>query len=95
MKDGTPYECAVKDAFGVEFREKRMYIEGESHIFERRPELVEHFQSELIDNMMPSKRVFLQMFAGFPGMGHQDIHGAVGINVFQMLAGRKRWCLVW
>jgi len=85
----------VSDTFGPHLNaSERMYMEGESHMFERFPELVAQFQSDLVDRIMPSERIFIQMFAGFVGMGHQDIHGAIGINAFQMLVGKKKWVLI-
>jgi len=95
-KNGTHPTCYVKDAFG-EFEEThgdtRLYIEGESNIFLRRPELKAMFESDLINEIMPGEPIFTQVFAGFPGMG-SDIHAAVGINLFRQLAGKKKWYLV-
>lgn len=62
--------------------------------------------SSLVDSVIPGnavsifnypsfsagKRVFTQMFGGYPGMG-SDVHAAMGVNVFHMIAGRKKWWL--
>jgi hypothetical protein len=73
---------------------ERTYLEGESLLLERHPELRTHFQSDLVDEIMPSDPLFFQIFAGFVGMGHQDVHAAIGINAVHMISGRKKWLLI-
>merc|ERR1711981_176066 len=50
-----------------------------------------------LDSLVPGvdgeKRVFTQIFMGFPGMG-SDIHAAVGCNIFRQITGRKKWWLI-
>ena len=45
------------------------------------------------EELAPGKRVFTQLFIGFPGMG-SDVHAAIGCNFFRMISGRKRWWVI-
>jgi hypothetical protein len=94
IKDGDAPSCTVKDAFAPKGkRSDRLYISGESKLFQRRPELQEMVDTPFIESVAPGKRVFTQIFMGFPGMG-SDVHAAIGCNLFRMIAGRKKWWLI-
>ena len=49
--------------------------------------------SKFIDDIAPGKKVFTQLFFGYPGTG-SDVHSAMGCNMFRMIAGRKKWWLM-
>lgn len=93
--DGEVPACTVKQALGSMDgkREGRLYITGESKIFQRRPELQAMVDSQFLSEIEPGKRVFTQLFLGYNGMG-SDIHSAIGCNLFRMIAGRKKWWLL-
>jgi len=96
IKDGDSPACTVRDAFGsltTNDRNGRLYISGESKIFVRRPELEAMVSSPFLESLAPGKRVFTQLFMGFPGMG-SDVHAAIGCNFFRMISGRKRWWVI-
>jgi len=96
IKDGESPACTIKDAIGSiksGDRSSRMYVSGESKLFVRRPELEEMVQSPFLDSIAPGKRVFTQLFMGFPGMG-SDVHAAIGCNLFRMITGSKKWWLM-
>jgi len=95
IKDGDAPACTINDAFAslTKNRQDRLYISGESKIFQRRPELQGDVDSKFLDSIAPGKRVFTQIFMGFPGMG-SDVHAAIGCNLFRMIAGRKKWWLI-
>lgn len=84
--------CTMKEAFG-ETGDERIYISGESRLFENHPELEEMVSSPFLDSLINGKRLFTQIFMGFPKMG-SDIHSAIGCNVFRQIAGRKKWWLI-
>lgn len=65
-------------------------MSGASNIFDKHPELHKMIDNEKIQSIEPGTRTATQIFMGFPKMG-SDIHCAVGINIFRMIAGRKKW----
>jgi hypothetical protein len=100
LKDGDAPSCTVKQAFGSMdsttpdgAKAERLYISGESKLFQRHPELLEDVTSPFLESIAPGKQVFTQIFLGFPGMG-SDVHAAIGCNFFRMIAGRKKWWLI-
>ena len=92
LKYGESIGCMLKEGLLPENKANRRYITGESKIFVRRPELQAMVDSDVLTALEPGKRVFSQLFIGYPGMG-SDVHGAIGVNYFRMIAGRKTWWL--
>jgi hypothetical protein len=84
----------LKDCLGHGTDPKmRRYIKGEKDIFVRRPDLFAMVHSDLLDATIPGQYVLSQLFAGYPGTG-TEIHCAMGVNAFKMLAGTKKWWLL-
>lgn len=93
LKEGASPECTIREYFGAWEEGRPFYISGASQIFKDRPELAEMVETPNLDDIQgisPGKRVFTQIFMGFPGMG-SDVHTAIGTNFFRQIAGRKQW----
>lgn len=69
------------------------YISGASQIFERHPELHEMIDNPAIRALEPGLRTATQIFMGVPRAG-SDIHSAMGVNIFRMVTGRKKWWFI-
>lgn len=72
------------------------YIAGEVKLFSKFPDLMKmlyapHWDGE--DHWIDGEYAFPNMFMGYPDMG-SDVHTALGLNVFRMIAGRKKWWLI-
>lgn len=95
LKQGDAPSCTVEQAFSSYADDKggRLYISGESKIFQRHPELLGDVTNEYLESLAPGKQVFTQLFLGYPGTG-SDVHAAIGCNFFRMIAGRKKWWLI-
>lgn len=46
----------------------------------------------MLENIIPGKHVFTQLFMGYGGMG-SDVHSALGCNLFRQVVGKKKWWL--
>lgn len=86
-------DCTVKGFFESLEKGNPFYISGASVIFERHPELHDMIDNEALRATEPGTRTATQIFMGLPDMG-SDIHAAIGINVFRMIAGQKKWWFI-
>lgn len=95
LKQGDAPSCTVGEAFNSYANDNggRLYISGESKIFQRHPELLDDVTNSFLESIAPGKQVFTQIFLGYPGTG-SDVHSAIGCNFFRMIAGRKKWWLM-
>ena len=93
MLGGLPSTSAGTDAETMQPRGKKRYITGESKLFRRRPELQTMVDSAYIESISPGRRIFSQMFMGYPDMG-SDVHGAIGLNIFLQITGNKQWWFI-
>eukprot|EP01031_Cornospumella_fuschlensis_P038333 gene38333-46584_t len=85
--------CTVAAFFEGVRTGNAFYISGASEIFVRHPELHDMVDNDAIKALEPAARTATQVFMGLPNMG-SDIHAAVGVNIFRMVAGRKKWWFI-
>jgi hypothetical protein len=76
--------------------ESKLYVNGASSIFVRRPELINMVESPVTGNLTAVVNQSCAAYQIFMGSHHvgSSLHTAIGTNVFRMIVGRKRWWFI-
>jgi len=86
-------DCTIGKFFNELNAGRPFYISGASVIFDHHPELHDMIDNEQIRSLEPGNRKSTQVFMGVPDMG-SDIHAALGVNIFRMIVGQKKWWFI-
>jgi hypothetical protein len=91
--DSVRATCVVKDFFDAVQNNESFYISGASKLFANNAELGDMIEDPRVKQLEPGPHVATQIFMGLTDMG-SDIHSAMGVNIFRMIVGSKKWWFI-